>query len=61
MSAWDVAGAAVWTPLAILNTWALICLRKEATMRALVGGFSFSAAFIFAAVFCIARICGAPQ
>lgn len=65
MTAFDIAGAAVWTPVALL-LWAEIATAPPSPPN-LDAGYSdairlaFASALAFAAVFCIARLFGASM
>ena len=55
-SAWDVAGAVVWTPLAVMlwHRWFSVDFDEVQT----VVGFFTSLIFLLFAVYSLARICG---
>ena len=61
MSAWEVAGAVVWTPLAAFLLWNVSRLRKDRDVSDEVWLFGLSVASTasMAAAFCIARLFGA--
>jgi hypothetical protein len=58
MSAWDIAGAVVWTPLALMfwaTAFASVKRKDDTTRRT----FLVAVPLTLAAIFCIARLCGA--
>lgn len=57
MSAWDVAGAVVWTPLALLSWFALLNSETNAAGKVVCLPFVFG--WTGLSVYCIARLCGA--
>lgn len=59
MSAWDIAGAVVWTPLAILFWGALGKLSRRGDSDAVRVGFPLTVSMTIGAAFCIARLFGA--
>jgi len=62
VSAWDVAGLFVWAPLAwVFWIGGLSLLSKGSASDKRAGCFGYFGAIIFggAAVFCVARLCGA--
>lgn len=62
MSAWDVAGAVVWTPLALLFLGASLTPSDPPHPPygpRETGAFVWSVTFGIGAVYCIARCCGA--
>lgn len=61
ISAIDVAGAIVWTPLALLNLYALVSalVDKKTKPDTLITGFIFQIILSFLAAYCVAKICGA--
>lgn len=59
MSAFDIAGAVVATPLAVLFlAWSVSAFKVD-DREDLCVGVCFSAASVLWAAFCIARLCGA--
>ena len=59
-SAWDVAGAVVWTVWAVLFWWTLYRQRiGEWTADTALRGFLLATATFLAAVYCWARLLGA--
>ena len=62
MSAFDLAGAVVWTPLCLLFFVGAVVPSRPPRPRygePEAGCFVTSVVLAFAAVFCIARLCGA--
>lgn len=59
MSAFDIAGAVVWTPLAVLFWGAAQRTNKQGDKEATAIGFFLTILCTLAAAFCIARLFGA--
>lgn len=57
MSAWDISGAAVWTPLAVW-IWAEL-LFGDVRPENQAMGVVFGTALALASIFCISRLMGA--
>lgn len=58
MSAWDIAGAVVWTLLAVMF-WGTAVISVDDPKASVKAATALAAAFTMAAIFCIARLCGA--
>jgi hypothetical protein len=61
MSAWDVTGAVMWSAIALLYWfWCFDkAMKEEPASSQSLTGFIFALASTAAAIFCIARLCGA--
>ena len=59
MSAFDVAGAVVWTPLAGIMWWAIWSVLKTSDLNGREGAVVITVILTLASAFCIARLFGA--
>lgn len=59
MSAWDIAGAVLWTPLAALHWYLLPQIRKDAKPIRRIEFIAVTVMLSAVAVFCVARLFGA--
>jgi hypothetical protein len=57
MSAFDIAGAVVWTPLAVMM-WLMVATRLKDAIDCALGGV-IAVACSLASIFCFARLFGA--
>jgi hypothetical protein len=59
MSAFDIAGAVVWTPLAVFMWYVLFTSDGNLTVVGVFNGLAISTILSLAAAYCIARLFGA--